>query len=112
MSSAVHDIPAEAFGLLLPPVDALTDAQTRGAVCVWDATETPLASESAVDLGERQDEGGGHWFPRACRTHTGRQAYRALLDHAPLCVQCTGDAASCPTGIGLRRLMRDGRQLV
>ncbi|MFE2040845.1 hypothetical protein ACFXAZ_07905 [Streptomyces sp. NPDC059477] len=82
MSSAVHDIPAEAFGLLLPPADALTDAQVRGAVCVWDASEQPLPTGIAVDLGERQGD-GVRWFPRACRTHTGQQAYRALLDHAP-----------------------------
>lgn len=108
MSSAVHDIPAEAFGLLLPPADALTDAQARGAVCVWDAAEQPLPTGTAVDLGERQDD-GVRWFPRACPTHTGQQAYRALMDHAPTCGQCTGDADNCPTGVGLRRLLRDGR---
>ncbi|MFE4780984.1 hypothetical protein ACFRI7_13850 [Streptomyces sp. NPDC056716] len=112
MSALIHEIPPSVCELLdLSPLETFTDAQARGAVCVWDATETPLASESAVDLGERQDD-GVRWVPCACRTHTGRQAYRALLDHAPLCVQCVDDAASCPTGIGLRRLMRDGRQLV
>ncbi|MFE4666421.1 hypothetical protein ACFRI7_26555 [Streptomyces sp. NPDC056716] len=41
----------EATALLaLPSWDALTDAQTRGAVCVWDTTEQPLTTEAAVDL--------------------------------------------------------------
>ncbi|MFE2043988.1 hypothetical protein ACFXAZ_24280 [Streptomyces sp. NPDC059477] len=96
--------------LALPPWDAFTDAQARGAVCVWDATERPLTAESAVDLGERRND-GVRWFPRACHHHAGRQAYRALLDHAPGCGQCTAHAGGCGTGIGLRRLMRDGRHL-
>ncbi|MFJ4683544.1 hypothetical protein [Streptomyces sp. NPDC088789] len=80
----------------------LTDAQVRGAVCVWDATEPPLTAETAVDLGERLEE--VHWFPRACRGHTGDQAHRALLDHVPACEECTERKAMCGIGSALYRL--------
>ncbi|MFJ6660173.1 hypothetical protein ACIQNG_28045 [Streptomyces sp. NPDC091377] len=90
----------------VPPLDALTADQARGAVCVWDAGEEPLTAESAVDLGERVT--GVHWFPRACRAHAGRRAYQALLDHAPRCEQCVDDAGSCGTGLALYRLIREG----
>ncbi|MEU9338058.1 hypothetical protein AB0D49_33685 [Streptomyces sp. NPDC048290] len=70
MSSTVHDIPPGVLDLLaLPLLECLTDAQTRGAVCVWDPTEDPLTVETAIDLGERQHN-DSHWFPRACRQHT------------------------------------------
>ncbi|MET8917940.1 hypothetical protein ABZX40_26630 [Streptomyces sp. NPDC004610] len=111
MTSTVHDIPAEALGLLvLPPLDALTPDQQRGAVCVWDAAEARLSAETAIDLGERQSDGSGHWFLRACRQHTGLLAWRALMDHAPMCEQCVDDAGNCDIGAALRRLRREGRR--
>ncbi|MFE2046795.1 hypothetical protein ACFXAZ_38950 [Streptomyces sp. NPDC059477] len=110
MTRTAHDITGEAAEVLaLPPLASLTADQARGAVCVWDATEQPLTGQAAVDLGERQDD-GVHWFPRACPQHTGEQAYRALHDHAPACRPCIRDAGSCPVGIALRRLMKDGRR--
>ncbi|MEU9337250.1 hypothetical protein AB0D49_29500 [Streptomyces sp. NPDC048290] len=70
MSSQNATILPEVVDLLaLPVLDELTDAQARGAVCVWDPTEDQLTAETAIDLGERQTD-GGHWFPRACRPHT------------------------------------------
>ncbi|MEV7284778.1 hypothetical protein AB0O01_09510 [Streptomyces sp. NPDC093252] len=108
--SADTATPSEALSLLdLPPLDALTADQRRGAVCVWDAEEAPLTAETVVDLGERED-GAARWFPRACRPHMGEQAYRALMGHAGLCEQCTDDAGGCEVGSGLRRLRREGRR--
>ncbi|MEU9335798.1 hypothetical protein AB0D49_21875 [Streptomyces sp. NPDC048290] len=109
MSTLAKDIPPEVLDLLaLPLLEALTSDQARGAVCIWGATEKPLTAETAVDLGEQHDE-GRHWFPRACRRHTGAHAYRALQDHAPLCQPCIRDAGSCTTGVALRYLMRGWR---
>ncbi|MEV7288443.1 hypothetical protein AB0O01_28515 [Streptomyces sp. NPDC093252] len=110
MMSTTHDISAEALSLLeIPALDTLTVDQRRGAVCVWGADEKPLTAETAVDLGERKD-GTGRWFPRACRAHTGERAYRALMDHAGLCEQCTDDAGGCDDASSLRRLRREGRR--
>ncbi|MET8826508.1 DUF6415 family natural product biosynthesis protein [Streptomyces sp. NPDC004610] len=73
--TTVHDIPAEVLGLLaLPALGTLTDAQARGEVCVWDPAEARLSTETAVDLGERTNDSGRHWFPRACRRHAEQHA--------------------------------------
>ncbi|MFE2044296.1 hypothetical protein ACFXAZ_25905 [Streptomyces sp. NPDC059477] len=109
MIRTVQDIPSEALDLLaLPLPGSLTYDQARGAVCVWGPAEAALTGETAVDLGEQQAD-GRRLFLRACHRHTGAHAYRALQDHAPLCMPCIRDASSCPTGIALRRLMRDAR---
>ncbi|MET8828494.1 hypothetical protein ABZX40_22670 [Streptomyces sp. NPDC004610] len=101
--------PRDAVELLpLPPIDTLTADQIRGAVCLWDPTEDPLTPDTAVDLHARQAR--IRWFPRACSRHTGRQAYRLLLDHAPRCDRCIRDAGICGTGIARRRLIREGRR--
>ncbi|MET8826130.1 hypothetical protein ABZX40_13740 [Streptomyces sp. NPDC004610] len=111
MSATVHDIPAEALALLaLPVLAALTPDQERGAVCVWGRSEAPLNAKTAINLGEQQADDGRHWFPRACHPHTKTHAYRALLDHAPLCEQCVDNANGCEIGVTLRRLMREGRR--
>lgn len=99
--------------LNLPPLDKLTDAQTRGVDCVQDGVT--LTSATAVNLGERlsslADTGTDmRWFPRACRTCIPTLAMRALHDHAPCCKQCVDDAARCQTGLGLRRLMKEYRR--
>ncbi|MEU9337530.1 hypothetical protein AB0D49_30945 [Streptomyces sp. NPDC048290] len=109
MPSTETTIPPEALELLaLPLLESLTPDQARGAVCVWGATENPLTAETAIDLGEQHD-GDRHWFPRACRQHTGKHAYRALQDHAPQCDNCIRDAVSCTTGAALRYLMHGWR---
>jgi hypothetical protein len=99
--------------LKLPPLDKLTDAQTRGVDCVQDGVT--LTSATAVNLGERLSSLDGtdapmRWFPRACRTCILTLAMRSLHDHAPRCEQCVDDAARCETGLGLRRLMREYRR--
>jgi hypothetical protein len=101
--------------LTLPDLDHLTDAQTRGAVCVWDRAEDRLTAETAIDLGEHMSDVAGtespmRWYPRACRYHIGRAALRALHEHAPMCEPCVDDAERCETGRALRRLVRDGHR--
>lgn len=50
----------------LPQPTALSDAQLRGAACLW--CEGHLATATAVDLGMRAHPQypGVLWFPRAC----------------------------------------------
>lgn len=103
------DLPAPP-ALLPDPMD-LSEAQIRGADCVWCA-ET-LTPETAVDLGEKVAEAYGiaaHWFPRACRDCVGPQTYRALLDHAQTCEQCADDQSRCETGKALREAVREARR--
>ncbi|MFE2042375.1 hypothetical protein ACFXAZ_15885 [Streptomyces sp. NPDC059477] len=107
--TAAVEIPPEVLNILaLPALPGLDEDRAAGRVCIWGGES--LTIETAVDLGERQHIAGGRWFPRACHAHTGRRALQALMDHAPLCERCADDAGSCETGIGLRRLMKDGRR--
>ncbi|MEV4908322.1 hypothetical protein ACFU9O_02165 [Streptomyces albidoflavus] len=50
----------------LPQPATLSDAQLRGAACLW--CEGRLATATAVDLGMRAhpEYPGVLWFPRAC----------------------------------------------
>ena len=98
--------------LALPDLDALTDAQTRGKTCVWDAAA--LTTSTAVDLGERMSPLAAtgrdmRWFPRACRSCVPTIAHHTLYGHAPLCEQCVDDAGSCDIGVALRRVAREYR---
>lgn len=100
--------------LALPGLDGLTDEQARGAVCVWGSKEPPLTGGMAVDLGERMSPLDGttspmRWFPRACHVCVHDAAHKVLMDHAPSCEQCVDNAAECPTGRALLRLMREHR---
>ncbi|WP_078849706.1 hypothetical protein [Streptomyces sp. NRRL F-5126] len=47
-----------------PNTDGLTDEQRRGGACTYCGG--PLATGTAVDLGERRDSDGVRVFPRAC----------------------------------------------
>ncbi|MEV7401752.1 hypothetical protein AB0N93_15335 [Streptomyces sp. NPDC091267] len=51
----------------LPPLEALSTEQLRGAACVWCAAE--LTTPTAVDLGPRPEQEGSSvfLFPRRCR---------------------------------------------
>ncbi|MEU8588008.1 hypothetical protein AB0C59_13585 [Streptomyces sp. NPDC048664] len=104
--SATAIVPAVLQVLALPAADALTEAQTRGAVCVWHGGEK-LTAETAVDLGEQTDP---RWFPRACPACVADRAHRSLLVHGAVCEQCADEAAECPVGRGLYRLVRDYRR--
>ena len=104
----------DALALLeLPALDALTTEQVRGAVCIWDRKEPPLTAATAVDLGERRHkrlDGRYSTFPRACHRHAHEAAYKALIAHTLSCEQCVDNAAECPTGRALLRLMRENRR--
>lgn len=96
--------------LTVPSLDGLTEPQLRGAACIW--CRTTLDTATAVDLGERRHKRlDGHYstFPRACRRCVHTEAYRTILDHGGSCEQCVDDLDSCPTGVGLRALMREYR---
>ncbi len=94
--------------LVLPPAGTLSEQQVRGLACVWDGIT--LSPDTAVDLGPRAVDGadGVLWFPRGCRRCVSEAAHQVLLDHAPLCESCADNAAECPTGRGLYRLIRQG----
>lgn len=92
----------------LPPIGTLTQAQVRGAACVWSAVM--LRTTTAIDLGPREAEFHGtvaRWFPRGCRSCAVQSAYLALLGHAQCCDQCEDDPARCEPGGRLRRAVRE-----
>lgn len=96
--------------LTLPAHAGLSQYQDRGQACVWCGVI--LSAETAVNLGKRRIrllDTHRNWFPRGCRSCVKEKAYLALFDHAPKCKQCTDDPG-CPTAVGLRRLMREGRR--
>ncbi|MEU8891149.1 hypothetical protein [Streptomyces sp. NPDC048442] len=57
----------------VPPAGTLSLRQLRGADCVFCGIT--LTARTAVSLGVRdRPEATGHWFPRACRSHTEAEA--------------------------------------
>lgn len=96
----------EAAALLpLPRKAALSDAQFRGAACVWCAVI--LAPATAVDLGERPIRLLDRHItvrPRGCRLCVADRLPAARQRHADTCEQCVDNPAGCETGSGLRRL--------
>jgi len=108
--SALLELTAPLLELLqLPPRETVTDGQARGVDCVWCSCG-PLNAETAIDLGEQQDETSTAWFPRACRTCTGCRAHGALFSHTQTCEPCVDDVRECDTGLALVRLTREGRR--
>lgn len=109
-----EDTTQHALALLdVPELDDLTDDQTKGRTCIWCHEELDAAD---VDLGERMSPLSGstspmRWFPRADSACVYVHAMRALHNHAPGCQPCAKSATmdDCPSGRGLRRLMRDHR---
>lgn len=109
MTSGDTTTSSDALALLsIPGYDGLSRAQQRGAECVWCAVV--LTPATAVQLGARTFSGPYQWFPRGCKLDVVVYAMRALHTHAGKCEQCVDDAGLCDTGIGLRRLMREGRR--
>lgn len=89
----------------------LTQAQVRGAACVWCAVM--LRTTTAIDLGPREAEFHGsvaRWFPRGCRSCTLQSTYLALLEHAQSCDQCEDNPARCEAGRRLRRAVKEARR--
>ncbi|MGW8700664.1 hypothetical protein ACWGOK_27700 [Streptomyces eurythermus] len=88
--------------IMLPRLELLSDARTRGAECVWGGER--LTGETAIDLGKHTD-GGLSWFPRACRRCT-RDAVRAARNaHPGNCEQCADNADICTTRRALHELL-------
>ncbi|MEV8066088.1 hypothetical protein AB0P32_08100 [Streptomyces sp. NPDC085995] len=103
LTAAVREV------LRLPTRDTVTDSQARGADCVW-CGRGALNAETAADLGEQHDGTGTGWFPRACLKCAADRAHKGLFAHTPACEQCVDEAALCPVGRTLYRLVREGRR--
>ncbi|MEU3945473.1 hypothetical protein [Streptomyces sp. NPDC029526] len=93
--------------LPLPRMEMLSEAQVRGAACVWDGRT--LTPQTAVDLGPRLKkrlDGEYRWYPRSCRRCVGSKAYTWLFVHAEDCAACKA-GPDCPCAIVVRRLLHD-----
>lgn len=105
--SSPRDVSADVLlALALPSLDSLTPDQRRGAVCVWGTTV--LSTQTAYDLGEREDQ-DGRLFPRGCAPCTAAAARQAFRTHSRWCVTCERDEELCYVHSGLRRLALDAR---
>lgn len=107
--ASIRDRAIEA--LTVPSLDALSEQQVRGYVCVWGGEA--LADETAVNLGPRRKrrlDGYYNIYPRACRACTHNAALTALHRHTSDCPRCRTDAAGCNLTVGLRRLMGECRR--
>ncbi|RPE40288.1 hypothetical protein EDD90_3324 [Streptomyces sp. Ag109_O5-1] len=106
MTSETARSTADALVLLeVPPYDELSEEQRRGARCVW--TNMPLTAETAIDLGERADDDGVPWWPRAWRSGMHDVAVATLRAHAGCCEMCAIDANLCETATALSGLTRE-----
>ncbi|WP_381562913.1 hypothetical protein [Streptomyces eurythermus] len=101
-STQLLEIPAALVPhIVLPRLELLSEARTRGAECVWGGER--LTGETAIDLGKHSD-GGFNWFPRACRPCT-RAAVRAACRYHPRnCEQCVDNADICDVRRALHEL--------
>ncbi|UDM05428.1 hypothetical protein [Streptomyces longhuiensis] len=107
MATTTGDLAA----VVLSPITTLTQAQVRGAACVWCAVA--LNNSTAIDLGVRETDAHGtvgRWFPRGCRPCAMRRVYPAQLDHTAICEQCTDDPGLCAPGTWFRLVMRQVRR--
>ncbi|MEV5350400.1 hypothetical protein [Streptomyces achromogenes] len=93
--------------IVLPRLELLSEARTRGAECVWGGER--LTIETAIDLGKHTDD-GFNWFPRACRRCT-KAAVRAARDaHPGRCTECRGPADLCDARCALHDLLLELRR--
>lgn len=91
--------------LLLPDLGALSDAQFRGAACVWDGVI--LSPATAVDLGPRPVRLLDKHItvrPRGCRSCVAERVPAVLESHVGMCEQCADSPIGCETARGLRHL--------
>ncbi|MYW44756.1 hypothetical protein [Streptomyces sp. SID161] len=103
------DVPAALLPELdLPDLGTLPDDRARGAACLWGGE--PLATATALDLGEHLSPHGTTLFLRACRACALRAVRTAHYYHPGSCEQCGDEAALCETHRGLRRLALDLRR--
>jgi hypothetical protein len=93
--------------LPLPQYLGLTDAQRRGAVCVW--CREPLTAETARNLGERPAPDGTRMWPRGCTPCVCTEARRIASLHPRRCRTCdTGK--QCDDRDALYALAREDRR--
>lgn len=95
----------------LPPVETMSEAQLRGAVCVFCGGTT--VPGDVVDLGSRSVDAHGSsasWFPRRhLRCSAAHEAaYKLLLAHVDTCNGCL--LSGCETGDELRRAVKAARR--
>lgn len=109
MTPRTAPVPAAAEPILVsvPPVNTLSEPQRCGRSCVW--CSSALAMGHSVDVGERDDESGRHWFPRGCPRCSAKQVYVQLIEHAASCEQCVDNGGLCPASAELRRALKEGR---
>ncbi len=88
-----------------PKADGLDADHLAGACCVWCGGPTSVA------LGPRiRPAAGGvqRWFPRACRTCTGRKAVDVYRLHTTTCARCS-HRDYCPDSQALHELALECR---
>ncbi|WP_327671801.1 MULTISPECIES: hypothetical protein [unclassified Streptomyces] len=98
---------AQTILVTVPPTSDLSEPQRCGRSCVW--CSRALAVGHSVDVGERDDETGRHWFPRGCPLCSVEHVYRQLIEHASSCEQCVDNGGLCPASAELRRALKEGR---
>ncbi|MFE9906395.1 hypothetical protein [Streptomyces achromogenes] len=88
------EIPAELVPhIVLPRLELLSEARTRGAECVWGGER--LTGETAIDLGKHTDGG-----------FNTRSAVRAARNaHPDRCTECRGPADLYDTRRALHNLL-------
>ncbi|WP_030615858.1 hypothetical protein [Streptomyces achromogenes] len=94
--------------IVLPRLELLSDARTRGAECVWGGER--LSIETAIDLGKHVTDDGFSWFPRACLRCTRDAVWNARNSHPGRCTECRGPAAPCDTRRALHDLLLELRR--
>lgn len=97
----------EAAALLaIPNLADVSDAQFRGAACVWDGVI--LSPATAIDLGPRRIrllDGHVTVRPRGCRSCVAERVPAVREGHAGTCEACVDNpAGGCDIAGGLRRL--------
>lgn len=107
--SAIPRTDSSALPMLpLPQVIGLSDAQRRGAECVW--CSTTLTAETARDLGERPTSEGVRIWPRGCTPCVCAEARRVFSLHSRKCRTCIDNREPCDDRRALRDLALEGRR--
>ncbi|MBK3524797.1 hypothetical protein JHN54_24695 [Streptomyces sp. MBT70] len=107
-SARLMEIPAALVPhIVLPRLELLSEARTRGAECVWGGER--LTIETAIDLRVHTNN-GFNWYPRACRRCTKAAVRTARDTHPDQCTECTGPTKLCETRRALHNLLMELRR--